>query len=59
MNIGDTTYNNHFRHMLLDALVCGLDHPVEWVENYSRGTCIPDDKVQEVEEFCDLVIKEL
>ena len=59
MEINDTIYNKHFRLMILQALCCGLNHPVEWIENYDRVIGEKDENINEIEEFCDLTIKEL
>lgn len=59
MIIGDEKYNELFRHMIIDAMAQGFTHPVEWVENYSRGICQPYSKLDEIDEFCNLAIKEL
>lgn len=59
MKIGDEVYNKHFRDMVLEAQCCGLSHPVEWVEGYSRGVGIRYEDIPEIEAFCNLAIKDL
>lgn len=58
MKIGDDVYNNHFRHMILSGYLCGLFHPIEYVENYSRGIGEKYTDLQEIEHFCYFAIKE-
>lgn len=59
MKHGDPYYNYHFKEMVLTGLCCGLTHPVEWVENYSRGIGVKYSEYGTLTEFCDLAIKEL
>lgn len=59
MKIGDKLYNEHFREMVITALICGLNHPIEWFEYYARGIAEPDKRLSEIDEFCDLAIKDL
>ena len=56
---GDAVYNKHFRYMVRDGLICGLDHPIEWLINYSRCIAIPYSEYAEVTEFCADVAQEL
>lgn len=56
---GDVRYNNHFRHMVLAGVCCGLQHPIEWVTNYDRGIGEAHEMLPEISRFCTLVLMEL
>lgn len=59
MKIGDIKYNYYFRQMILDAFSQGLRHPVEWICGFDRGIGLSHKSFDELNEFCDLAIKEL
>ena len=54
MKIGDAQYNNHFRHLVLGGICCGLQSPLECLIQYRR--CIGEkyEDMDEIEEFCVL-----
>jgi hypothetical protein len=56
---GDSVYTKHFYNMVTCGIVCGLDHPIEWLLNYDR--CIGEsyDKYGEVSEFIILASHDL
>jgi len=59
MVIADEKYNKHFRLMVIEGLVCGLVHPIEWMVSYSRCLGIAYSDYSEVNEFTHLVAQEL
>ena len=52
MALDKEKYNEHFHAMVIEAICCGLQHPIEWVESYSRAIAKPYDELDEIEEFC-------
>lgn len=59
MIIGDSIYNKHFRYMILEGIACGLNHPIEYIINYSRGIGLYYKDMPEMNEFISLVWKEV
>jgi hypothetical protein len=54
MVIGDNEYNKHFHQMVAQGIICGLDHPIEWLIDYGRCTSIPYTDIPIVDEFTKL-----
>jgi hypothetical protein len=51
-------YNAHFREMVLEGVVCGLQTPQEWILSYSRCIGKPYSEISNINVFCDQVSKE-
>jgi hypothetical protein len=51
-------YDAHFREMVLEGVVCGLQTPQEWVLSYSRCIGKSYTESDNIQLFCDQVSKE-
>lgn len=55
----DPVYLQHFYSVVVGGIVCGLQHPIEWVANHLRSLGLyPPEKTAEIEEACVLMLCE-